>query len=192
MPDLSEAIQSRVANDSDDNATAPNLERRRPKRKSKSPSNLKDYYVGSTAYTFGVAQINSEYNSNEDLTLCYPYPKCDTSTSASHTNFVYNTLTCEAQLDVNNNPNFINQTNFFCVVTPEISPTRATRPSNSATRRLGNSRTASKSGAYGSRKVPSSCAPRSSTTGLKLARRPLTLFEIYKWFCLLLLSLIFV
>ena len=41
-------------------------------------------------------------------------------------------------------------------------------------------------------KGPSSCAPRCSTTGLKLARLLLTLFEIYKWFCLLLLSLIFV
>ena len=112
MPDLSEAIQSRVANDSDDNATAPNLERRRPKRKRKSPSNLKDYYVGSTTSTYGVAQINSEYNSNEDLTINYSYPKCGTSTSASHTNFVYSTFTCDAQLDVKNYPNFINQTNF--------------------------------------------------------------------------------
>ena len=61
LPDLSEAIQSRVANDSDDNATAPNL-RRCPKRKRKSPSNLKDYFLGSTTSTFGAAQINSEYN----------------------------------------------------------------------------------------------------------------------------------
>ena len=38
---------------------------------------------------------------------------------------------------------------------------------------------------WASRKAPSSCAPRCSTTGLKLARRPLTLFEIYELFCLL-------
>ena len=85
LPDLSEAIQSRVANDSDDNATAQDLQRRRQKRKRKPPSNLKDYYVGSTASTYGVAQINSEYNSNEDLIIGYPYPECGTSTSASHT-----------------------------------------------------------------------------------------------------------
>ena len=111
LPDLSEAIQLRVANDSDDNSTPPDL-RRRQKRKRKSPSNLKDYYVGLNASTYGVAQINSEYNSNEDLTISYPYQECSTSASASHKNFVYSTLTCDAQLDVNNYPNFINQIHF--------------------------------------------------------------------------------
>ena len=112
LPDLSEVIQSRVANDSHDYATAPDLLRRRPKRKRKPPSNLKDYYVGSTASTHNVAQINSEYNSNKDLTIGYSYPECGTSASASHTNFVSNIRTCDAQLDVNNYLNFINQTNF--------------------------------------------------------------------------------
>ena len=126
LPDLNEAIQSRVAKYCDDNATPPDLQRRRPKRKRMSPSNLKDYYVGSTASTYGVAQINSKYNSNEDLTIGCSYPKCGTSTSASHTNFVYITITCDAQLDVNNYPNFINQTN-FSASRPQRSRPRAPR-----------------------------------------------------------------
>ena len=80
LPDLSEAIQSRVAKESDDNSTPPDLQRRRPKRKRKSSSNLRDFYVGSTTSTFGAAQINSEYNSNVDLTIGYSYPECGTST----------------------------------------------------------------------------------------------------------------
>ena len=122
LPDLSEAIQSRVAKDSDDNSTPPDLQRRRPKRKRKPPSNLKDYYVGSTASTYGVAQINSEYNSNEDLTIGYPYPECGTTASASHTNFVYSTHTCDAQLDFNYYPNFINQTNISASRPQRIGP----------------------------------------------------------------------
>ena len=127
LPDLSEAIQSRVANDSDDNSTPPDLQRRRPQRKRKSPSNLKDYYVGLTTSTFGAAQINSEYNSNVDLTIGYSYSECGTSTSASHANFVYNTLSCDAQLDVNNYPNSINQTN-YSVSRPQRSRQRVLQP----------------------------------------------------------------
>ena len=126
MPDLSKAIQSRVAKDSDDISTPPDLQSRRAKRKRKSPSNLKDYYLGSTASTYGVDQINSEYNSIEDLTIGYPYPECGTSTSASHPYFVYSTLSCDANLDVNHYPNFINQTN-FCATRPKRSRPRAPR-----------------------------------------------------------------
>ena len=54
LPDLTEAFQSRVA-DSDDNTTPPDLQRHSPRRTLESPSNLKDYYVGSPALTYGVA-----------------------------------------------------------------------------------------------------------------------------------------
>ena len=80
----------------------------------------------STPSTYGVAQINSEYNSNEDLTICYQDIKCGISASASHTNFVYTTLTCDAQLNVNNYFNFINQTN-FSASRPQRSRPRAPR-----------------------------------------------------------------
>ena len=64
------------------------------------------------ACTSGVARINFNFNTNNDLTIGYSYPDDGTSNTASNTNFVYSTLAYDILLDVNNNAYFNNLFNF--------------------------------------------------------------------------------